>query len=368
MNALYTLDSSPVRGVPEALPKVPDDAPVKLKDPIQFYRSLAFLYKSGHPISNSFRLLAAGMEDPVSRLACLRVFVAIRSGRNLSQSFQAAGFPHSLTAAVKAGEHSGRLDDALVWYADYQERNDAIKRQLQQAFLYPVITLGFALSLALLMPPFVLKDQLEILESSGTALPLVSQALLHFSKLVTNPTFLLVIPALWMVAVLMKNVLDSEQGRLRLESLLLSLPIVGAGLRRASGTRSLALFTLLMRSGVSVLKSLEVAAEGCGSPTLSRRLVKAGLRMQSGATFLQAMEYTEWYLPASMNLLAAGEATGDMAGLSGLASQLEEEAFRDQLHRFAAVLQPAMLLFVGVLVCLTIMAVLGPSLTLIQGI
>lgn len=368
MNAVYTLDSKHVSGLTEAATPATGGAPVKLKNPTQFYRSLAFLYKSGHPISNSFRLLAAGMEDPHERLACLRVFASIRSGRNLSQSFRAGGFPFSLTAAVKAGEQSGRLDEALVWYADYQERNDAIKRQLQQAFLYPVITLGFALSLALLMPPFVLKDQLTILESSGTALPLVSQALLQFSKLVTNPTFLLVIPALWLAVLLMKNTLETEKGREKLESLLLGLPIVGTGLKRASGTRSLALFTLLMRSGVSVLKSLEVAAEGCGSPTLSRRLVKAGLRMQSGSSFLQAMQYTEWYLPASMNLLAASEATGDMAGLSGLASQLEEEAFRDQLHRFAAVLQPAMLLFVGVLVCLTIMAVLGPSLTLIQGI
>ena len=162
--------------------------------------------------------------------------------------------------------------------------------------------------------------------------------------------------------------LQLQSSRRKFEAFLLSLPMIGPGLRRASATRSLALMGLLLRSGVSLTKTLEVAGEGSGSLLLRERLERASLALQEGKTFLDCLERANWYLPSTINLVAASEITGDLASLMGLATEIEEDSFRDRLRRFSVALQPALLFIVGILVCLTIMAVLGPSLALIQGI
>ena len=146
------------------------------------------------------------------------------------------------------------------------------------------------------------------------------------------------------------------------------LPMIGAGLKRASAARSLALLSLLLRSGLPLTKALELAGEGSGSSLLRERLSRCALALREGKRLYDGLERTRWYLPSTMNLLAAGEASGELAELIGLASELEADDFRDRLQRFASVLQPAMMMFVGVLVCLTIIAVLGPSLSLIQSL
>lgn len=370
MNSVYVLEKQKMLKLGEGEDRYSDvtESRVKLSNPNQFYRSLAFLYKSGHPISHSFKLLAAGMPSQKERLACLKVYAHIRNGRNLSQSFAASGFPLPLAAAVKAGENSGRLDEALAWYADFEERNQEIIKQLKQALFYPSIILTFALLLAFVMPPLVLKEQLSIMASSGTELPLISQALLQFSKIVSHPVFLLIFPLAWFGVLMARATLQLQSSRRKFEAFLLSLPMIGPGLRRASATRSLALMGLLLRSGVSLTKTLEVAGEGSGSLLLRERLERASLALQEGKTFLDCLERANWYLPSTINLVAASEITGDLASLMGLATEIEEDSFRDRLRRFSVALQPALLFIVGILVCLTIMAVLGPSLALIQGI
>ena len=93
----------------------------KLKEPAQFYRSLAFLYRSGTPITKAFQLLGSGREIETEKLACLKVFAYLRSGQTVSNSLLKAGFDRDFAAVVNSGEISGNLDQAILWYADYAE-------------------------------------------------------------------------------------------------------------------------------------------------------------------------------------------------------------------------------------------------------
>lgn len=346
----------------------PKVAPVALQHPRNFYRSLAFLYRSGYSIGQAFTMLAKGMERQSDRLTCLKIHTEVSKGRSLVESFRVAGFPTTLVAALEAGEMSGKVEEALMWYADFEERNESIRRQLQQSLAYPALTLGFALLVTLLLPPLVLKDQLEILVSSGADLPWLSKLLFTFSEVVLHPAMLLSIFPLYALFNGWRTLMKTRDGRRKVENFLLAIPYLKDIMYRAAGARSLALMGMLLDAGATPTTALIVGGEGSGSRTLRDRLQKGVKAVIEGGTFSEGLVSTGWYLPSSLNLAKAGEVTGAPADMLVLGSRIEEEELRSSLERFSAAMQPAILLFVGVLVCLMILAVLGPSLTMMSAL
>lgn len=343
-------------------------AKLRLSAPAEFYRSLGFLYKSGYSLARSFKLLGGGMETQEERVMCLNLFAEVRKGRSLVESFRACGFPPTLVSALEAGEVSGNLEGALFWYAEFEERNQEIRRQLKQAVFYPAITLGFTLLLSVLLPPLVLKDQLTVLAQSGTELPFLSKLLFWFSQAVTHPLMLLVPIAGWLALRAAKHRLRTREGRRQFERVLLSIPLLGEALRRAAGARALALLALIIKSGGPPTNALIVAGDGSGSEILRDRLQRAVKGLVNGQTFCECLKETEWFTASTEHLIEAGEAVGDPSPMIALSSELEEDALRESLQIFASALQPMVMLLVGILVCLTIIAVLGPSLSLISNL
>lgn len=370
MSGVYIMGKHRLLKVGESSERYEDssEARVTLKNPTEFYRSLAFLYRSGHPLSNSFKLLATGLETEPEKVACLKVYAHIRSGRNVAESFKLAGFAPTLVAAVRAGEQSGRLDDALDWYAEFEERNQQVKRELKQAMLYPAITLGFSLTLAVLLPPFVLHDQLAILAHSGAEMPFLSKLLFWFSGAVTHPATLLLIPLVFFLFSGLRAFTQLTSGRRMLEQGLQRIPFVSDGLRRAACSRALGLLALLLRAGLPTAKALELAGEGCGSMLLREKLALAGQALVGGFDVQTSLGKVEWFLPATHGLISAGEHSGDLAPMVELSAHVEEDKLREALAALAAVIQPFLFIFVGAIVCLTILAVLGPSMSLLSGL
>ncbi len=339
-----------------------------LKNSEQFFRCLAFLYRSGYPLGQSFHLLTPGLESERDRITCQNLGLALRNGSSLSESFRKAGFGKTTVATIEAGQEAGKLEECLDWYATFEERTKKIKREMKQALLQPAITLFFSLFVALALPPLVLKEQLEILVQSGAEMPFISLLLYRFSCLLSHPVVLLLpLVVLGAGRVLMSQSATPESAR-KLERLLLLVPAVGNGLKRAAGARSLALLALLLRAGVPLLRSVELAAQGSGSLLLGDKLMEVRSALIEGRPFHRSMVETDWYLSSTLGLMSASEVSGDLGYLLELASSVEEERLRSALEALATLLQPLLLVFVGALVCLMIIAVLAPSLSLIQGL
>ena len=203
---------------------------------------------------------------------------------------------------------------------------------------------------------------------SGTEMPLISMMLYRASCFLSHPA-VLVLPfvAVGVCRALMSRFASPESAR-HLERFLLEVPAVGSGLRRAAGARSLALLALLLRSGVPLLRSIELAAQGSGSLILGDKLMEVRSALIEGRPFHRSMVEADWYLSSTLGLMSASEVSGDLGYLLELASSVEEERLRAALEALATLLQPLLLVFVGALVCLMIIAVLAPSLSLIQGL
>ena len=346
----------------------PKVQPVDLQHSRNFYRSLAFLYRSGYSIGQAFTMLAKGMERQSDRLTCLKIHTEVSKGRSLVESFRVAGFPNTLVAALEAGEMSGKVEEALMWYADFEERNESIRQQLKQSLSYPALTLAFALLVTVLLPPFVLKDQLDILVASGAELPFLSKLLFWFSEMVLHPAILLLAFPAYAIYNGWSSLMGTRDGRRKVENFLLKLPYVKDIMHRAAGARSLALMGMLLDAGATPTTALVVSGEGSGSRTLRDRLQRAVKAVIEGGTFAESLVSTNWFLSSSLSMAKAGETTGSPAEMLVLASRIEEEELRSSLERFSAAMQPAVLLFVGVLVCLMVLAVLGPSVSMMNAL
>ena len=350
----------PTAGTPERAVK---KTPAPLKEPAPFFRSLAFMVKSGYPMATAFSLLGRGMERESEAQVCFALEKAVNEGKSFSEAFSATGFPNELVCALEAGELSGRLEESLEWYADFEERNEQVRRDLKEALLNPMLTLGVSLLFAMLLPPLILRDQLKMLEASGTSLPLISQLLLGFSELFFQPATLLLIPLAYKAFTTLSAYVSTVSGRRRFERLLHRLPVIGAAVKRAAASRCLALMAMILRSGGSPMAAMLIGGKGSGSRLLKDRLHS----LVGGVPFTESLAKTNWFLRSSLSLLQSGEYCGDVSDMMTIASRIEEEKLRDALANVAAVIQPIALLLIGVLVCLMVIAVLGPSMSLISG-
>jgi type II secretory pathway component PulF len=343
------------------------DLPCPLAEPAPFFRSLAFLSKTGYPLGGAFRLLGSGMERACDAEVCIRLESCLSTGMSLSEAFRVNRFPRELVSALEAGEVAGRMEEAMEWYAGFEEANVQIRREIKQALLNPMITLSFSLLFAVLLPPFVLREQLEMLAQSGVQLPLISKLLLAFSQFVTSPFALLILPLGYLGLVALRSYISTVHGRRKFERALHKVPVLGEALRRAAGARCLALMAMIMRSGGSPTAAMLIGGKGCGSRLLKDRLQISVHSLIGGIPFAESLLKTRWFLSSSIYLLQAGEAVGDTSEMMVLASRIEEEKLRDALSNVAAVVQPMALLLIGVLVCTMVIAVLGPSLSIVSG-
>lgn len=339
-----------------------------ISEPGPFFRSLAFLLDSGYPMGRAFGLLADGMERPSESLVCHGLEKCLNEGRSLAQAFSDQKFPTELVSAIEAGEVAGRVEESMEWYADFEERNLGIRREIKQALLNPCITLGFSLLFAILLPPFILKDQLTILASSGAKLPLLSKALLYFAEAITHPLMLLLLPLGYAVYRSSKRYLSTVAGRRRFERLVCKIPVIGDAFQRAAGTRCLSLMSMILKSGGSPVSAMLIAGKGCGSRLLKDRLQISVHSLIGGVAFADSLVKTHWFLRSSLNLLQAGDACGDTSDMMEFAAGIEEDKLRESLGAVAAVIQPLALGLVGAIVCLMVIAVLGPSLSMISAL
>jgi type IV pilus assembly protein PilC len=339
-----------------------------LGEPAHFFRCLSFLLKSGYPLSRSMRLLGEGMPRPADAQVCLNLEKGLNEGLSMTQAFQAQGFPQELTSALEAGEASGRIEEAMEWYADFEEKNLALQRDIKQALFNPAITLGFSVLFALALPPLVLRDQLTMLAQSGTEMPLLSKMLLGFTELFFHPATLLVIPVMGIAIHLFRKTIATVSGRRRFERALQRVPILKDAIKRAAAARCLALMAMILRSGGSPMAAMLIASKGSGSRLLKDRMQISVHSLVGGIPFTKSLAKTNWFLRSSLHLMEAGEEVGDTAEMMVVAARMEEEKLHDALQMVAAVAQPAALLLIGALVGVMVIAVLGPSLSLISTV
>jgi len=330
-------------------------------------RQLAGLVSAGMPLERALSALAdeAEAERPRNLVATLRAEVNAGSpfARALSQFPRE--FAGDYVAVVAAGEQSGQLGAVLERLADDLEAREALKNRLIAASLYPAIVTAVAVVIVVFLVAYVVPQVASVFEGSQRALPLLTVVMLAVSGFVRAwGVALLALLALAVVALVFAR--RQPALRLRMDALWLTLPLVGRLARGYNAARFGATLAMLAGAGVPILRALQTAADTLNNRALRTDALDALALVREGAPLASALAQQRRFPPLLAMFARLGEQTGQLpAMLQRAAQQLSNDVQRRAMH-LATVLEPLLIVAMGLIVMLIVLAVLMPIIELNQ--
>ncbi|GAB4167838.1 MAG: GspF family T2SS innner membrane protein variant XcpS [Wenzhouxiangellaceae bacterium] len=330
-------------------------------------RQLASLLGAGLPLDEALAVAAepAGLKQSGRAIAQIRSRVL--EGASLSDAMAEHPdlFPELYRSSVAAAEQAGRLEWVLKRLADHAARQLELSRSLAVALVYPVLLAVISLLVVWGLLVFVVPRVVGVFEHARQSLPLMTQSLIWVSDTIARrwPEWLvlaIVVPASVVFA------LRSPRFRRVVDRWTLRLPLFG----RIARVRAAAFFTrtlsILVTSGVPAVDALKAAAEVNPNSRIREDLLAAAERVRQGMAISAALEAVDWIPPLTRRLIRGGERAGELGEMLDHAADLHEAELADASAVLIAVLQPVLILLVGLIVLYIVLAILLPIMNLSQ--
>ncbi len=322
-------------------------------------RQLSTLLSSGVPLIDSLRSLSdenkgfwkgvlVGIRDSVS------------AGASLSRALEAHPglFPEFYINMVAAGEQSGTLDKVLIRVADFLEKQTSIQTKLRSAMIYPVFMASVGFIVMSFLFTFVVPKIVKIFENSKSALPIITVVLIKVSNFFVNYWWLIIILAIALVITVRR--LRERHGRY-IDALKLRLP--GSVLQSLYFGRFARTLGFLLGGGLPMLRSLELSAKSTGNIVVGERIRQAAKAVAEGGRLSASLE---GFPPVLLQLIATGEKSGSLVEVLNKTADSYEEDFDRRVQKALALLEPSMILLMGLVVGFIVLAVLLPMFQLNQ--
>jgi general secretion pathway protein F len=324
-------------------------------------RQLATLVRAGLPLDEALLAVSEQTEKPRLQSIILGVRSKVVEGHTLAAGLE--DFPHAFPvvyrATVAAGEQAGQLDSVLERLAEYTESRHGLRQKISQALIYPIVLTTLALTIVIFMLVYIVPKVVSVFETTGQQLPILTRALIALSEFLQNWWFVIV--ALIVVIVFsIRRILRSEQARRRLHWWTLKVPVLGRvtrGLNTARFTRTL---SILSSSGVPVLEALRIGATVVNNLPMRDAVVEAGVRVREGGAIGRSLAQSKLFPPMSIHLISSGESSGELDNMLERAANHQESEMDSLLSMMLNVLEPALIIMMGLMVLGIVMAILLP--------
>ncbi|MBN1982875.1 MAG: type II secretion system F family protein [Chitinivibrionales bacterium] len=333
---------------------------VPFKSIVFFTRQFATMLEGGVPIARALSQLAK-TEKPLFKKIITTVADDIGMGFTLSDAISRhpACFNSMYVSVVRSGEITGSLNRVLEQLADHLENVEAMKSKVKTAMRYPLFVGGFVLLMVIgilwkLVPVFE-----KIYGNFGGSLPVPTQILISASHAIQN-NFLLFIAGLIALFILFKFLLTNDRFKLKLDSLVLKVPVFGMIIRK----NILALFcrtmALLMESGTPILQATEIAAGVVSNKLYAQALHDVYHNLRKGELLSSALEKTGKFPPLIVQLVCTGEESGKVDDLLCKAAFFYEREIRNTVDSLASIIEPFMIIILGAIVGAILIALYMP--------
>lgn len=324
-------------------------------------RQLAALLKSGLAIDEALNIIARQIESAKVRRILLAIHSRILEGQSLAQACQGfpSSFPPLYRATIEAGESSGKLDQVLEKLADYLGDKGQLQRKLQLAMIYPLLLSGVSVLVVIGLLAYVVPEITGVFDKMGQKLPDITQALISCSDFLRQYGIWLLLLTL-LVSAALQWALKRPALRMRYHLMLLRLPLVAKfsrGLNTARFTRTLA---ILCNSGVELLQALRISGQVLSNQAMQQAVGNAAIRVREGQSLSKAMETSGLFPPVTIHLIASGEASGQLPRMLESAADDQERDMQALTELTMGLFEPALILFMGLVVLTIVLAILLP--------
>lgn len=328
-------------------------------------RQLALLVRANVPVADALDAAAEVTTHERLSASLTHVRAAVREGRSLADALATAPdvFPAAYREQVRAGEAGGALAPVLARIAAHAERMAALRARLRAALAYPLVTAVATCAVLVFLVGWVLPEMATLFRETGAPVPLVARVLLGVAGAL-QASWWLWAPAGVAVAVGLYRWGTSAAGRVHLDRWLLAAPRVGRIVAAAALARVTRTLATLLAGGVRLDTALGMAATAAGNQHVAAAVLAAAEQVRQGQPLATALRASERVPPLVLRLVATGERTGALAdALEHAADALDADVERD-VATATALVEPALVILMGVAVLVLVTSVLVPILTL----
>jgi general secretion pathway protein F len=332
-----------------------------------FTRQLASLLEASLPLEQAFSALLEQAERPYLRDLVASIRSEVMGGSSLSDALSRhpRDFADIYRALVASGEQIGQLARVLSRLADYIERRNALVQKVRLAFTYPAIVTVVAFLIVIFLLTYVVPQIVSVFANTKQKLPLLTILMLAVSDFVRNYGWIVLVVVIafsfaWRAA------LKDPAIKLRWHTWLLTAPLYGKFERSLNTARFASTLAITTGSGVPILRALQTSRDTLSNVAMRAQVEEATNSVREGVGLARALSAHKHFPPMLIHMIRAGEVTGELPAMLERASNTQEQDLERRALTIAGLLEPALILAMGVVVLLIVLAVLMPIIEINQ--
>ncbi len=332
-----------------------------------FTRQLASLLEAGLPLEQAFTALLEQAERPYVRDLIASIRSEVMGGASFSDALSRypRDFEEIFRALVASGEQIGHLARVLTRLADYIERRNALIQKVRLAFTYPAIVTVVAFAIVIFLLTYVVPQIVSVFTNTKQKLPLLTMLMLAVSNFV-RAYGLVVLVALIGAGFAWRNALKNPALKRRWHAWLLTAPLYGKFERSLNTARFASTLAITTGSGVPILRALDTSRDTLSNVAMKELVEEASASVREGVSLARALSAQRHFPPMLIHMIRAGEITGELPAMLERAANSQQQDLERRTLTIAGLLEPVLILAMGVVVLLIVLAVLMPIIEINQ--
>jgi len=326
-------------------------AKVDTKDLVVFTRQFATMIDSGLPLVQCLDILASQQLNKSFKAALYSIKEAVESGSTFADALAKHPkiFDQLYVNLIAAGEVGGILDTILNRLAAYIEKALKLKKQVKGAMVYPATIISIAVVVIGVILVFVIPTFAKMFADFGGTLPMPTLVVISISNFLQK-YILVIIAVFYGIKVVIGKYYATPAGRRLMDRLFLKLPVVGVLIRKVSVAKFTRTLGTMISSGVPIMDGLEIVAKTAGNKIVEEAIYKVRQAISEGKTMAEPLAESGVFPPMVVQMIAVGEATGAMDSMLNKVADFYDDEVDDAVGNLTAMMEPLLMLFLGVTV------------------
>lgn len=337
------------------------DAKVYPKDLHLFCRQMFTMLKSGIPVTNALKRLAESTKNSSLKKTLFKMCGDVAGGRSLSVSLQSFPkvFPPILRHIIEVGEKTGRLEESFEQVGDYINLEVATIARLKKVMRYPIIVV-IAMSIAItVVNIFVVPAFAKLFKSFSAQLPIFTRVLIAISDfmLANWPALLFSLLALLFIS---KYAIKAKNGRKMFDYAVLHVPAIGGILEKILLARFARTMVMILKTGVPLNEGIDMTANSIGNVYFKNEILKIKAIMESGESLGASAREVDLFPKIALQMIVVGEESGELDSMMEEIALYYEREVDYEIDRIGDIIEPVLLIFIGILVLFLALGVFLP--------
>lgn len=334
---------------------------IKLENLAVFTEQLASMLEAGLPLVTALEALQDQTEDPVFAIIIRDVRIDVSSGTAFSEAcakFPKA-FPNLFLSMTEAGEASGGLAEILAKTAIYFNDSVKLSKQVKSAMTYPVAVITLAVGLVSVLLIKVIPVFAEMFEGFGAELPKPTQFVIDISDFLGS-YILHIIGGMFLFYKILGKLTETPKGRVIKDQFVNRLPVLGELTRKINLSRFCRTYSILLRSGVPILRALEIVSRASNNTFVEEACTQISRNINQGGQVSETIAELQYFPPMLKHMSKAGEQTGNIDGMMNKVSDFYDNEIESLVGALTSLMEPLLIVFLGVVIGGIVMAMFMP--------